>query len=94
MNLITNLIFLVIFGVIGYILNRIFDFNPYDYWTKFGAISLILSLLLAYIPVIFNPMDVVGNIERLMKWFVDILPGTIIGDIAGPIVSNLTGGRR
>ena len=94
MSLETNLIFLVIFGVAGYIINKIWDFNPAEYWAKFGTISIIVSLILAYLPTIFNPEDVVNNIDRLMNWFVAILPGTIIGDLAGEIVSSLTGGRR
>ena len=94
MSLETNLIFLVIFGVIGYIIERIYDFNPAEYWAKFGSISVAVSLIIAYLPAVFNPEDVVGNIERIMNWFVAILPGTIIGDLAGQIVSKITGGRR
>lgn len=94
MSLETNLIFLIIFGVAGYIISKIWDFNPYEYWTKFGTISVGVSLLLAYLPAVFNPDDVVGNIERLMNWFVAIFPGVIIGDFAGQAVSSLTGRRR
>jgi len=94
MSLGTNLIFLVIFGCSGYIINKIFEFNPYEYWEKFGSASLAISLLLAYLPAVFNPNDIVGNVDRLMSWFITILPGTIIGDVAGQIVSNLTGERR
>ncbi len=95
MSLETNLIFLVIFGLVGYVINKIGDFNPAEYWAKFGTASIGISLILAYLPSVFNPNDVVGNVNRLMNWFVAILPGTIIGDLAGQIVSNLTGrGRR
>ena len=54
----------------------------------------MISLIIVYLPAVFNPEDVVGNIERIMNWFVAILPGTIIGDLAGQIVSKITGGRR
>jgi len=94
MSLETNLIFLVVFGAAGYVINKIWDFNPAEYWVKFGTASIGISLLLAYLPAVFNPEDVVGNVDRLMNWFVNILPGTIIGDLAGEIVSSLTGGRR
>jgi uncharacterized membrane protein len=94
MSLETNLIFLVIFGLTGYFINKIWDFNPAEYWAKFGTISILVSLIIAYIPTIFNPEDVVNNIDRITNWFVAILPGTIIGDLAGQIVSNITGGRR
>jgi uncharacterized membrane protein len=94
MSLETNLIFLVIFGVAGYVINKIWDFNPYEYWTRFGAISIVVSLIIVYLPAVFNPEDVVNNVNRLMTWFVAVLPGTIIGDLAGQIVSNLTEGKR
>lgn len=94
MNLETNFIFLVIFGLIGFVIDKLFDFNPAEYWAKFGSISIILSLIIAYLPAVFNPEDVVNNIDRLMNWFVAILPGTIIGDLAGQVVAKLTGGRR
>lgn len=95
MSLETNLIFLVIFGLIGYVINKIWDFNPAEYWAKFGTISIVISLIIAYLPTVFNPEDVVNNINRITNWFVAILPGTIIGDLAGQIVSSLTdGGRR
>ncbi len=94
MSLETNLIFLVIFGLAGYVINKIWDFDPYEYWTRFGTISVIASLIIAYFPTIFNPEDVVNNIDRIMNWFVAVLPGTIIGDLAGQIISGLTGGRR
>lgn len=94
MSLETNLVFLVIFGVAGYVINKIWDFNPYEYWVKFGAISIGVSLLLAYLPTVFNPEDVVNNVNRLMNWFVAVLPGTIIGDLAGQIVSGFTEGER
>jgi hypothetical protein len=94
MSLETNLIFLVIFGVAGYFVQKIWDFNPYQYWERFGIASMGISLILAYLPAVFNPEDVVNNVNRLMNWFVAILPGTIVGDLAGQIVSNLTGGGR
>ena len=94
MYLETNFIFLVIFGLIGFVIDKLFDFNPAEYWAKFGSISIILSLIIAYLPAVFNPEDVVNNIDRLMNWFVAILPGTIIGDLAGQVVAKLTGGRR
>lgn len=90
MSLETNLIFLVVFGLGGYIINKIWDFNPAEYWAKFGTLSVVISLVIAYIPTIFNPEDVVNNVNRITNWFVAILPGTIIGDLAGQIVSSIT----
>jgi len=94
MSLETNFIFLVIFGLIGFVIDKLFDFNPAEYWAKFGSISIMVSLIIIYLPAVFNPEDVVNNIDRLMNWFVAVLPGTIIGDLAGQVVAKLTGGRR
>jgi hypothetical protein len=95
MDLGTNLIFLIIFGVAGFIIDKIWDFDPAEYWAKFGTASVGITLLLAYLPIVFNPEDIMGNVERLTNWFVAILPGTIIGDLAGQIVAEITGrGRR
>ncbi|MEK6915591.1 MAG: hypothetical protein AABW89_03570 [Nanoarchaeota archaeon] len=91
MSLETNLIFLVIFGLIGYIVQKVWDFNPYTYYERFGAVSVVLSLIIAYLPVIFNPEDVINNTNRIVNWFVAILPGTIIGDVAGQIIYKWTG---
>lgn len=94
MSLASNLIFLVIFGVLGYFIEKFYDFNPAEYWAKFGTISVIISLIIAYLPAIFNPEDVVNNVSRIVNWFVAVLPGTIIGDLAGQVVSSLTGEKR
>ena len=94
MSLETNFIFLVIFGLIGFVIDKLFDFNPAEYWTKFGSISIMVSLIIVYLPAAFNPEDVVNNVDRLMNWFVAVLPGTMIGDLAGQVVAKLTGGRR
>lgn len=94
MSLETNLIFLVIFGLVGFAIDKFFNFNPAEYWAKFGSISIIFSLIIVYLPAVFNPKDLAGNIERLMNWFVAVLPGVIIGDLAGQVVASLTGGRR
>lgn len=93
MSLETNLIFLVIFGLVGYIVQKIWEFNPYKYYGIFGTISIIVSLILAYLPTIINPLDVVNNTNNIVNWFINILPGTIVGDIAGQIISSLTGER-
>ena len=94
MSLETNLIALVIFGIIGFIIDKIFDFNPYEYWGKYGTISIIISFGLAYIPTLLNPEDVANNTDRIINWFVAILPGTIIGDLAGQIISKITGDKE
>jgi hypothetical protein len=94
MSLETNFIFLVVFGVIGFMIEKFYNFNPAEYWAKFGSASIGISLLIVFLPAIFNPEDFVNNTERLTNWFVAILPSVIIGDLAGQFVFKLTGARK
>jgi hypothetical protein len=94
MNIATNIIFVVIFGIIGFIVKQIWDFDPYEYWTRFGTASIGISLLIVYLPAVFNPSDGVNNIMRLMNWFVAVLPGVIAGDFAGQVLVGIFGGRK
>jgi len=87
-------IFLVIFGIVGFITGKIWGVNPYKIFTDIGAFITIGGLFLIMLPVIFNPEDVVGNTDRVVNYFVKILLGAIIGDMVGTLVASLTGGRR
>lgn len=94
MSLASNLVFLIIFGIAGYVIEKIYDFDPAEYWAKFGAASIAISLLIAYIPALFNMQDVANNVLRITTWYVNVLPGVVIGDLAGQIVSAVTRGSR
>jgi hypothetical protein len=89
MSLISNFIFLILFGLLGFFVEKIWKINPFKYWTLFGTITVLGSLFLVYVPVIFNPDDIANNIDRLTMWLVNILPGVIFGDLAGQIVSRV-----
>jgi len=94
MSLETLFIFLVIFGIVGFITEKILGLNPYKIYLDIGALIIFSGLFFIMLPVIFNPEDINGNLNRIVLWFTSILPGAIIGDIAGSFISTITGGRR
>jgi uncharacterized membrane protein len=87
-------IFLIIFGVVGFVTGKIWGINPYKIFTDIGAFVTIGGLFFILLPVIFNPEDVVGNTDRVINYFVKILPGAVIGDLAGTTIASITGGGR
>jgi len=94
MELGTFFIFLVIFGIIGFITEKIWGLNPYKIYTDIGALILITGVLFVMLPAVFNPEDINGNIDRVVNFFVKILPGAVIGDAAGSFIAEIAGGRR
>jgi len=94
MELGTLFIFLVIFGIVGFITEKIWGLNPYKIYSDIGALILITGVLFIMLPTILNPEDIDGNINRVVLWFTNILPGAIIGDIAGTIIAAITGGKK
>jgi len=87
-------LFLVIFGVIGFVIEKIWGWNPYTVYSHIGAIILVSGIIFIMLPVIFNPEDINGNINRVTTFFVNVLPGEIVGEVAGAFLAELTGGRR
>lgn len=97
MELGTLLIVSVIFGLISFFIEKIWGFNPYKVYLAIGLITVIFSILYIVWPVLTNSTDVnraLISIDRLTNWFVNFLPGAIIGDIAGIIIAKFTGGVR
>jgi len=90
----TFLIFLVIFGIIGFITEKIWGLNPYKIYSDIGALVLVTGVMFVMFPAIIHPEDLDGNINRIVTFFTNILPGAVIGDIAGSIISKITGGGR
>ena len=91
MDLVINFIFLIIFGLVGFATNKVFGLNPYKLFSDISAILLILVMMLFAFPVIINPDNSLTVIENLSKFLVDVLPGAIIGDLAGSFVAAVTG---
>lgn len=94
MGLETLFIFLVIFGIIGFITEKIWGLNPYKIYSDIGALVLVTGIMFVMFPTIANPEDINGNVDRVVLWFTNVLPGALIGDIAGSIISKITGGGR
>lgn len=89
----TLLIVLVIFGVISFVIERLWGFNPYQAYVAIGLITLFGSLIYIIAPVMSPPYNLELSIDRWTKWMVSFLPGAIIGDIAGVIIAKVTGQR-
>ena len=90
MDIGTNLLFLIIFGIFGFIISKIIEVNPYRIFTDLIAIFIILSLIIAIWPAIVTPEKAVETIPNIIDVFANNLPGIIIGDIAGSIVGSIT----
>ncbi len=94
MSLETNLIFLILFGLIGFVTEKIFGWNPYKIYSDVGTLIIASGIIFIMLPAVFNPEDINGNMDRIIFWFTGILPGAIIGDIAGSFISAITGEKR
>jgi len=91
MDLGLQLFLLVIFGLVGFICDKIIGINPYRIFSDLGAVIFILSLI-HFIPLTSTePEIVIKSLESFLKFFVESLPSMIIGDAAGTIVSRITG---
>ena len=90
----TTLIFLVIFGLIGFITEKIWGHNPYKTYSDIGAMILMFSIIFFFLPAIINPENALTQIEKLPIFLTKILPGMIIGDIAGTMIAKITGEKR
>ena len=94
MELGTFFIFLIIFSIIGFIVEKIWEWNPYTIYNHIGAIILFSGVIFIMMPAIFNPEDINGNIDKVTTFFVKILPGEVIGEAVGALIAKFTGERR
>ena len=94
MDLGMQLILLIIFGIVGFITDKIWGINPYKIFSDISAALLLLSFMFFIFPAMTNPNpDVITkSIESLLTFFVESLPSIIIGDVAGTFVSRITEG--
>ena len=90
MDLGTNLLFLVIFGLFGFFISKFWGFNPYRIFSDIVVIVVILTLVIAMWPALVAPEEAIDSIPNLVDVFVNNLPGILIGDIAGTVISELT----
>lgn len=94
MDLDAFLILLIIFGLISFVIEKIWGLNPYKVYVAIASITVIFPILYSMMPIIANPSDINAStlsINRLITWLVNFLPGAIIGDIAGVVIAKITG---
>jgi len=91
MDLASQFIFLVIFGIIGFIIGYFTGFNLANLFSNIGAIVVILPAIFIILKEISNPEYASQAINDLIKWLVDTLPGVVISDAAGAFVGAIAG---
>lgn len=90
MDLGTFLIFLIIFGLLGFIISKFVGFNPYRIFTDLVAVVIIILLLIAMWPAIITPEKSIETIPNVVDVFANNLPGILIGDLAGSFIGAIT----
>lgn len=90
MDLGVTLVFLIIFGIFGFIISRIWGINPYRIFSDLCGAIMIVSFIAIMFPAVLNPEQAIENIPDLIQFFASALPGIIIGDAAGSIVAGIT----
>lgn len=91
MDLGTNLIFLVVFGIVGFLISKFWGINPYRIFSDLGTMAIVVPLAFFMIKASLNPEESINMIGDIMTFFVENLPGILIGDIAGSIIGAFTG---
>ena len=90
MDLGTNLVFLIIFGLFGFFISKFWGINPYRIFSDLVIAVIIISLLIAMWPAIITPEKATDTIHTVVDVFANTFPGIIIGDLAGSIISAIT----
>jgi len=94
MDLGTFFIFLIMFGLIGFVVEKFWGVNPYKLFGILSVIFVGISLFYIMWPVLIHPSNInsaVISIDRLSLWLTSFLPGALVGDVAGVIVAKTTG---
>ena len=90
MDLVTNLFFLILFGIIGFITDKIYGINPDKIYLDIGSMIFILLLYFLIPKETTDLNQSIDNIKNIFIFFTAALPGMVIGDLAGTVVSRLT----
>ena len=91
MDLGTNLIFLVIFGLFGFLISNFWGINPYRIFSDLATAAIVVPLTFLIIKAAVNPENALEVVTEMVDFFVNNLPGIIIGDVAGSIVGAIVG---
>ncbi|MCD6236370.1 MAG: hypothetical protein J7K13_00245 [Thermoplasmata archaeon] len=94
MDLVSMFIFLVIFGLIGFVIGYFTGFNPANLFANISAVAIISPLIFTVLKTSSNPDYAIDAVGDIMKWLADNLPGIIIGDAAGAVVGAIVGESR
>jgi hypothetical protein len=69
---------------------KVIGINPYRIFSDIAAALLIISMIIIIFPAVINPEHAIDTTSGLIEFFGAALPGAIIGDAAGSIVSGIT----
>lgn len=84
------LIALIIFGVFGFIISKIWGINPYRIFSDISAAVIVVAMIVIVFPSIQDPNKALDAIPALINYFGAAFPGIIIGDIAGSFIGAIT----
>lgn len=90
MNYGTQLIILIIFGLIGFVMDKIIGIDPFRIFSDLTAAITVIALISFVFPAATNPDAALSNMDNMINFFVESLPSIVIGDAAGTIVSRIT----
>ena len=85
-----NLIFLIVFGLVGFVISKIWGINPYRIFSDLVIATIVIAIFIAMWPAIVTPEKAIEAIPNIINVLANNLPGIIIGDIAGSIISAIT----
>ena len=86
-----QLIILVLFGVTGFIMEKIVGINTYRLFSDLIAAFFLIAMIGFITPAMLNPDIAVTATTNMVNFFVDSLPSIVIGDIAGSVIAEITG---
>jgi len=89
MDLASQFMILVIFGIIGLVIGYFTGFNPTNLFSNITAVVIILPAIFIVLKEIANPEYASQAFNDLAKWLTDTLPGVVISDAAGAVVGAI-----
>ncbi|MHA1692267.1 MAG: hypothetical protein ACTSU7_11615 [Candidatus Heimdallarchaeaceae archaeon] len=86
--------FLVVFGIVGFVIGYFTGFNPANLVANISAVAIISPLIFTVLKASSNLDYAIDAVGDIMKWLADNLPGIIVGDAAGAFVGAVVGESR
>ena len=72
MDLGTNLIFLIVFGLVGFGISKIWGVNPYRIFSDIIAAVIIISLIIAMFPAILEPEKAIEDVNKAIAMLKEV----------------------